>query len=108
MPRSNATIDSSPVANAGHSVPDGYGAISVAAFMEKLTAAEAMTSNGFDNSVVRPHAPLFLLQLLTNPFFDLRNIWRGKLNSTKRVWRMFGLVVCPVLDVSMEGLESIS
>ncbi|CAM6127631.1 unnamed protein product [Calypogeia fissa] len=51
MPRSNATIDSAPVANAGHSVPDGYGTISVAAFMDGLTAAEALTSNGFEHSV---------------------------------------------------------
>ncbi|CAM6098402.1 unnamed protein product [Calypogeia fissa] len=53
MPRSNATIDSAAVANAGHSVRDGYGTISVAAFMDGLTAAEALTSNGFEHSIIR-------------------------------------------------------
>jgi hypothetical protein len=80
MPRSNATIDSSTVASAGHSVPEGYGTISVSAFMDGLTAAEALTSNGFDHSVVHNLPPIllntltYILRLLVNSCIFLAEI----------------------------------
>ncbi|EFJ08431.1 hypothetical protein SELMODRAFT_272139 [Selaginella moellendorffii] len=52
MPRHNATFDiAAALKSAGHCVPEGYGAITVAQFMDGLSAAETLMVNSGDSSL---------------------------------------------------------
>lgn len=64
MPRMSATIDCMAVAEAGHVVPDGYGPISVQAFLNNVLASENSIPNG---------APLNIEPIATNAEPTLRS-----------------------------------
>lgn len=51
MPQNNAILDCSPISDAGHIVPQSYGAISVSQFMDDLMAEEAGMSTGSDSTL---------------------------------------------------------
>eukprot|EP00249_Psilotum_nudum_P020999 c27928_g3_i1 orf=306-2195(+) len=70
MPRGNAMLDGSLMADAGHTVPECYGPVSVAQFMEGLTAAEALVGNGIHQALeVRglPSSEPSLRSVLSDP-----------------------------------------
>ncbi|XP_022726141.1 uncharacterized protein LOC111282357 isoform X2 [Durio zibethinus] len=50
MPQGNAILDCSPVAAAGHAIPQSYVPISVSQFMDELSAEEDVVCNRFDNT----------------------------------------------------------
>ncbi|XP_022733884.1 uncharacterized protein LOC111287527 isoform X2 [Durio zibethinus] len=50
MPQGNAVLDCSPVAAAGHVIPQSYVPISVSQFMDELSAEEDVVSNRSDNT----------------------------------------------------------
>ncbi|KAB2045465.1 hypothetical protein ES319_D01G163700v1 [Gossypium barbadense] len=52
MPQGNAILDCSPVAAAGHVIPQSYVPISVSQFMDELSAEEDVVCNRSDNTCV--------------------------------------------------------
>ncbi|KAG8365746.1 hypothetical protein BUALT_Bualt17G0003900 [Buddleja alternifolia] len=52
MPQGNAILDCSPIAAAGHVIPQSYSPISVSQFMDDLSAEEDVLYNHTDNSYV--------------------------------------------------------
>ncbi|KAL7090682.1 hypothetical protein ACP275_12G056900 [Erythranthe tilingii] len=52
MPQGNAILDSTPIAAAGHVIPQSYGPISVSQFMDDLSAEEDVLCNHNDNTYV--------------------------------------------------------
>ncbi|GMJ04484.1 hypothetical protein like AT3G19895 [Hibiscus trionum] len=50
MPQGNAILDCSPVAAAGHAIPQNYVPISVSQFMDELSAEEDVVCNRSDNT----------------------------------------------------------
>ncbi|XP_048228938.1 uncharacterized protein LOC8286536 isoform X1 [Ricinus communis] len=52
MPQGNAILDCSPIAAAGHVIPQSYVPISVSQFMDDLSAEEDVMSNRLDNNYV--------------------------------------------------------
>ncbi|MBA0550807.1 hypothetical protein Golob_021721, partial [Gossypium lobatum] len=52
MPQGNAILDCSPVAAAGHVIPQSYVPISVSRFMDELSAEEDVVCNRSDNTCV--------------------------------------------------------
>lgn len=48
MPQSNAILDCSPIAAAGHVIPQSYVPISVSQFMDDLSAVEEVPCNHAD------------------------------------------------------------
>ncbi|KAF5750016.1 hypothetical protein HS088_TW03G00345 [Tripterygium wilfordii] len=52
MPQGNAILDCSPIAAAGHIIPQSYVPISVSQFMDDLSAEEDITYNRCDNTYV--------------------------------------------------------
>lgn len=53
MPQSNAILDCSPIAAAGHVIPQSYVPITVSQFMDDLSAEEDMVCNRSDSAYVR-------------------------------------------------------
>lgn len=53
MPRDSATIDCTPVSEAGHAIPEGFPPVLVSQFMDGLRAAEALMGNGSSKSMVK-------------------------------------------------------
>lgn len=51
MPLGNAVLDCSPIAAAGHVIPQSYVPISVSQFMDDLSAEEDILCNRSDNNV---------------------------------------------------------
>lgn len=54
MPQGNAVLDCSPIAAAGHVIPQSYVPISVSQFMDDLSAEEDILLNCSDNNHVSP------------------------------------------------------
>ena len=54
MPQGNAILDCSPLAAAGHVIPQSYVPISVSQFMDELSAEEDVACNRSDNTCVSP------------------------------------------------------
>lgn len=54
MPQGNAVLDCSPIAAAGHVIPQSYVPISVSQFMDDLSAEEDILCNRSDNNYVSP------------------------------------------------------
>lgn len=54
MPQGNAILDCSPVAAAGHVIPQSYVPISVSQFMDELSAEEDVVCSRSDNTCVSP------------------------------------------------------
>lgn len=52
MPQGNAILDCSPVAAAGHIIPQSYVPISVSQFMDELSAEEDVVCNRSDSTCV--------------------------------------------------------
>lgn len=52
MPQGNAVLDCSPIAAAGHVIPQSYVPISVSQFMDDLSAEEDVVCNHPDDSYV--------------------------------------------------------
>lgn len=52
MPQGNAILDCSPIAAAGHVIPQSYVPISVSQFMDDLSAEEDGLCNRSDNTYV--------------------------------------------------------
>lgn len=51
MPQNNAILNCSPIAEAGHVIPQSYVPITVGQFMDELTAEETGMSNGSDSTL---------------------------------------------------------
>jgi len=51
MPQNNAILNCSPIAEAGHVIPQSYVPITVSQFMDDLTAEETGMSNGSDSTL---------------------------------------------------------
>jgi hypothetical protein len=54
MPRLGVNIDCSAISEAGHVIPEGYGPISVQAFLDSVMASDNSLLNGSDSHHVRP------------------------------------------------------
>ncbi len=54
MPRLGVNIDCSAISEAGHVIPEGYGPISVQAFLDNVMASDNSLLNGSDSHHVRP------------------------------------------------------
>ena len=52
MPQGNAVLDCSPIAAAGHVIPQSYVPISVSQFMDDLSAEEDIMCSQSDNNYV--------------------------------------------------------
>lgn len=52
MPQGNAILDCSPIAAAGHVIPQSYVPISVSQFMDDLSAEEDVLCNHSDSAIV--------------------------------------------------------
>ena len=52
MPQGNAILDCSPIAAAGHVIPQSYVPISVSQFMDDLSAEEDVVCNQPNNTYV--------------------------------------------------------
>lgn len=52
MPQGNAILDCSPIAAAGHIIPQSYVPVSVSQFMDDLSAEEDILHNKTDNAYV--------------------------------------------------------
>lgn len=65
MPQTNAILDCSPIAAAGHVIPQRYGPVSVSQFMDDLSAEEDVlcTHLDKDNNCVSPFLVGALLKL---------------------------------------------
>lgn len=66
MPQSNAILDCSPIAAAGHVIPQSYVPISMSQFMDELSAEEDMLCNQADNICVSFLLQLFMMIYLKN------------------------------------------
>lgn len=53
MPQGNAVLDCSPIAAAGHVIPQSYVPISVSQFMDDLSAEEDVLHTPHENAYVR-------------------------------------------------------
>ena len=52
MPQGNAILDCSPIAAAGHVIPQSYVQISISQFMDDLSAEEDVLCNHSDSTIV--------------------------------------------------------
>lgn len=52
MPQGNAVLDCSPIAAAGHVIPQSYVSVSVSQFMDDLSAEEDVLCNHADDALV--------------------------------------------------------
>lgn len=78
MPQGNAILDCSPIAAAGHVIPQSYVPISVSQFMDDLSAEEDVLCSRSDNTYVSNiFKQLFSLSL----FFFFNKKRRSKLWS---------------------------
>lgn len=64
MPQGNAILDCSPIAAAGHVIPQSYVPISVTQFMDDLSVEEDVLCNQTDIACV---SSIFLLSILRHP-----------------------------------------
>ncbi|KAG6543369.1 hypothetical protein Mapa_015283 [Marchantia paleacea] len=110
MPRSNATIDCTPMQEAGHSVPESYVPISVSTFMDNLSAAEALNSNGSENSLETMNASSepSLRSCLTDPISgqfleDAMVAQCGHTYGGLTLKRVYETLTCPSCNATVEG-----
>ncbi|KAL3692789.1 hypothetical protein R1sor_006440 [Riccia sorocarpa] len=110
MPRSNATIDCKPMQEAGHAVPENFGPISVTAFMENLSAAEALLSNGSENSMetLNPSTEPSLRSCLTDPLSgefleDAMVAQCGHTYGGLTLKKVYETLTCTLCNAAVEG-----
>ncbi|KAL2634972.1 hypothetical protein R1flu_006451 [Riccia fluitans] len=110
VPRDNATIDCTPMQEAGHAVPENFGPISVAAFMDNLLAAEALTSNGSENSLETLNASTepSLRSCLTDPLSgefleDAMVAQCGHTYGGLTLRKVYETLMCTLCNAAVEG-----
>lgn len=69
MPQSNAILDCSPIAAAGHVIPQSYVPISMSQFMDDLSAEEDILSNQTENTYVSSLCQRFMMMYLLGTKF---------------------------------------
>lgn len=75
MPQGNAILDCSPIAAAGHVIPQSYVPISVTQFMDDLSVEEDVLCNQSDIAYVSSTFLLFMLRYSKKEnmeFYELR------------------------------------